>query len=127
MYLLFYNTLEINTDREVGQLNSLSVLCPIGELVLCSSSITFPRNKKALTSIRKNFFPGNYHPDYSAEIISFLLYEPQALHTLCGIINSPHLLHFTRFGAVIFQLALRLSLLALEDLFFGQIDIITPP
>ena len=65
--------------------------------------------------------------NYSAEIISLLLYEPQALHTLCGIINSPHLLHFTRFGADIFQFALRLSLLAFEDLFFGQIDMITPP
>src|SRR5699024_6617074 len=40
-----------------------------------------------------------------------------------GIMSSPHLLHFTRFGALIFQLALLLSLLALEDLFFGQIDI----
>src|SRR5699024_6504897 len=40
-----------------------------------------------------------------------------------GIISSPHLLHFTRFGALIFQLALLLSLLAFEDLFFGQIDI----
>lgn len=65
--------------------------------------------------------------NYSAGMISFLLYEPQALHTLCGIISSPHLLHFTRFGADIFQFALRLSLLAFEDLFFGQIDMITPP
>ena len=65
--------------------------------------------------------------NYSAEIISFLLYEPQALQTLCGIINSPHLLHLTKFGAVIFQFALRLSLLAFEDLFFGQIDMSTPP
>ena len=56
-------------------------------------------------------------------MISFLLYEPQALHTLCGIIKAPHLLHFTKFGADIFQLALLLSLLDLEDLFLGQIDI----
>src|SRR5699024_9008487 len=40
-----------------------------------------------------------------------------------GIISAPHLLHFTRFGALIFQFALLLSLLAFEDLFFGQIDI----
>src|SRR5699024_11157127 len=40
-----------------------------------------------------------------------------------GIMSSPHLLHFTRFGALIFQFALLLSLLAFEDLFFGQIDI----
>ena len=33
------------------------------------------------------------------------------------------MMHFTRFGALIFQLALLLSLLAFEDLFFGQIDI----
>ena len=32
--------------------------------------------------------------------------------------------HFTKFGALIFQLALLLSLLALEDLFFGQIDMV---
>ena len=44
------------------------------------------------------------------------MYEPQALHTLCGSINSPHLLHLTKFGAVIFQFALRLSLLPLDDL-----------
>ena len=45
------------------------------------------------------------------------------MHTLCGIMSSPHLLHFTSVGAVIFQFALLLSLLPLEDLFFGQIDI----
>ena len=45
------------------------------------------------------------------------------MQTLCGIINAPHLLHFTKFGALIFQFALLLSLLALDDLFFGQIDI----
>ena len=38
-------------------------------------------------------------------------------------IKAPHLLHFTRLGALIFQLALLLSLLAFEDLFLGQIDI----
>ena len=52
----------------------------------------------------------------------------EIIRTLCQwkgveIMSSPHLLHFTRFGALIFQLALLLSLLALEDLFFGQIDI----
>ena len=57
-------------------------------------------------------------------MISFLLYDPHALQTLCGIIKAPHLLHFTKFGAVIFQFALRLSLLALEVLFFGQIDMV---
>ena len=56
-------------------------------------------------------------------MISFLLYDPQFLQTLCGIISSPHLLHFTNAGAVIFQFALLLSLLDFEDLFFGQIDI----
>ena len=56
-------------------------------------------------------------------MISFLLYDPQFLQTLCGIISSPHLLHFTKVGADIFQFALLLSLLPLEDLFFGQIDI----
>ena len=66
---------------------------------------------------------------YSAVVmIFFLLYEPHALQTLCGTIKAPQLLHFTRFGAVIFQFALRLSLLALECLFFGQIaPIVTPP
>ena len=64
---------------------------------------------------------GNYS---ATEIISFLLYEPQFLQTLCGTINSPHLLHLTNAGADIFQLALLLSLLAFELLFFGQIDII---
>ena len=34
---------------------------------------------------------------------------------------------FFQLGVVIFQFALRLSLLALEDLFFGQIDMVTPP
>ena len=52
-----------------------------------------------------------------------MLYDPQFLQTLCGIISSPHLLHFTKVGADIFQFALLLSLLPLEDLFFGQIDI----
>ena len=42
---------------------------------------------------------------------------------LWGTINSPHLEHFTKVGALIFQFALLLSLLAFEDLFFGQIDI----
>ena len=56
--------------------------------------------------------------------ISFLLYDPQDLHTLWGIISAPHLLHFTKLGADIFQFALLLSLLDLEDLFFGQIDIL---
>ena len=64
---------------------------------------------------------GNYS---ATEIISFLLYEPQFLQTLCGTINSPHLLHLTNAGADIFQLALLLSLLPLEDLFFGQIDMV---
>ncbi len=41
--------------------------------------------------------------------------------------SAPHLLHLTRFGALIFQFALLLSLLDFEDLFFGQIDIFTPP
>ena len=45
-----------------------------------------------------------------------------------GIKRAPHLLHFTSVGAVIFQFALRLFLLPLDDLFFGQIDIgFTPP
>ncbi len=60
-------------------------------------------------------------------MISFLLYDPHFLQTLCGIIKAPHLLHFTNVGALIFQFALLLSLLPLEDLFFGQIDIVTPP
>ncbi len=37
--------------------------------------------------------------------------------------SSPHLLHLTSVGAVIFQFALLLSLLPLEDLFLGQMDI----
>lgn len=60
---------------------------------------------------------------HSTVMISFLLYEPQALHTLWGIIRAPHLLHLTSVGAVIFQLARRLSLRDLEDLFLGQMDI----
>lgn len=56
--------------------------------------------------------------------ISFLLYEPHDLHTLCDIIKDPHLLHLTKFGTVIFQFALLLSLRDFEDLFFGQIDIL---
>jgi hypothetical protein len=57
-------------------------------------------------------------------MISFLLYAPQALQTRWGIIKAPHLLHFTSVGADILKLAaLLLSLLALEDLFLGQIDI----
>lgn len=52
-----------------------------------------------------------------------MLYAPHALHTLCGTINSPHLLHFTSVGADIFQFARLLSLLPLEDLFLGQMDI----
>ena len=50
-----------------------------------------------------------------------LLYVPQFLHTLCGITSSPHVEHFARFGTLIFQFALLLSLLAFEVLFFGQI------
>ena len=69
------------------------------------------RCKKIKPSDRSESSIYNYSP---TEIISFLLYEPQFLHTLCGTINSPHLLHFTNAGAVIFQLALRLSLLAFE-------------
>ena len=53
-----------------------------------------------------------------------LLYEPQLLQTLCGITNAPHVGQVARFGAVIFQFALLLSLLALDVLFFGQIDIL---
>ncbi len=67
------------------------------------------------------------HIDQSTAMISFLLYVPHFLHTLWGTINAPHLLHFTNVGAVIFQFALLLSLLPLEDLFLGQIDIVTPP
>ncbi len=52
-----------------------------------------------------------------------LLYEPQFLHTLCGITSSPHVEHTARFGTDIFQLALRLSRLAFEILFLGHIDI----
>ena len=37
--------------------------------------------------------------------------------------SAPHLLHLTSVGAVIFQFALLLSLLPLEDLFLGQMDI----
>jgi len=55
------------------------------------------------------------------------LMVPHFLHTLWGTIKAPHLLHFTNVGAVIFQFALLLSLLPLEDLFLGQIDIVTPP
>ena len=61
--------------------------------------------------------------DYSWGMISFLLYVPQFLQTLWGTISAPHLLHFTKVGADIFQFALLLSLLPLEDLFLGQIDI----
>ena len=53
-----------------------------------------------------------------------MLYAPHALHTLCGTINAPHLLHLTSVGADIFQFARLLSLLPLEDLFLGQMDII---
>ena len=57
-----------------------------------------------------------------------LLYEPQLLQTLCGITKAPHVGQVARFGAVIFQFALLLSLLALDVLFFGHIDISrTPP
>jgi hypothetical protein len=41
------------------------------------------------------------------------------VHSLCGIISSPHLLHFTRFGALIFQFALLLSRLALDTFPLG--------
>ena len=74
----------------------------------------------SIKMIEKSFF---ISVNYSAEMISFLLYDPQALQTLCGIISSPHLLHFTKPGTVIFQFALRLSRLAFELLFLGQIDI----
>ena len=60
--------------------------------------------------------------DQSWLMISFLLYDPHALHTLWGTIRAPHLLHLTSVGAVIFQFALLLSLLPLEDLFLGHID-----
>lgn len=53
-----------------------------------------------------------------------LLYEPQLLHTLWGITNAPHVGQVARFGAVIFQFALLLSLLAFDVLFFGHIDIL---
>ena len=53
-----------------------------------------------------------------------LLYEPQLLQTLCGITKAPHVGQVARFGAVIFQFALLLSLWLLEDLFLGQIDMI---
>ena len=56
-------------------------------------------------------------------MISFLLYLPQFLHTRWGTIRVPQLLHLTRVGALIFQFALLLSLLAFEDLFLGHIDI----
>lgn len=64
--------------------------------------------------------PKNYS---ASDIISLLLYEPHDLHTLWETIKAPHLLHLTKFGAVIFQFALLLFLLDFEDLFFGQIDI----
>ena len=44
------------------------------------------------------------------------------MQTLWGITKAPHLLHLDNEGTDIFQLALRLSLLALDDLFLGQID-----
>jgi len=37
--------------------------------------------------------------------------------------SALHLLHFTKVGSFILQLALLLSLLLLEDLFLGHIDI----
>ena len=52
-----------------------------------------------------------------------LLYDPQFLHTLCGITGLPQVGHTARLGTLIFQLALRLSRLALEVLFFGHMDI----
>ena len=68
-----------------------------------------------------------YH-SATVEIISFFFFFPQFLHNLCGTISALHLLHLTKVGAVIFQFALRLSLLAFEDLFLGQILMpITPP
>ena len=68
----------------------------------------------------------NYTGDYSSSIATtcFLLYVPQALHIICGIIRAPHLLHLTRLGADIFQFACLLSLLAFDDLFFGQMDMV---
>jgi hypothetical protein len=56
-------------------------------------------------------------------MISFLLYEPQALQMRWGTIRALHLLHFTRVGCAIFQFARRLSRRLLEDLFFGHIAI----
>ena len=44
------------------------------------------------------------------------------MQTLWGITKAPHLLHLDNEGTDIFQLALRLSLLDLDDLFLGQID-----
>jgi hypothetical protein len=54
---------------------------------------------------------------------SLLLYVPQFLQTLWGIVRAPHLLHLISVGADIFQFALLWSLWLLEDLFFGQMDI----
>lgn len=79
------------------------------------------------------FRPGSFlpveKPDlnaiYSCGMISFLLYVPQFLHTRCGTMSSPHLLHFTSVGAAIFQFALLWSRLPLDDLFLGQIDIVS--
>lgn len=51
-----------------------------------------------------------------------MLYEPQDLQTLCGIVSSPHLEHLIRLTSAIFQFALLLSRLAFDDLFFGQMD-----
>ena len=64
-----------------------------------------------------------YDQSASFSTIVRLLYEPQFLHTLCGITSSPHVEQTARFGAVIFQLALLLSRLALDVLFLGHIDI----
>ena len=51
-------------------------------------------------------------------------FRERCTHTLENcVIRAPHLLHFTRFGALIFQFARLLSRLALDDLFFGHMDI----
>lgn len=44
------------------------------------------------------------------------------MQTLCGITRAPQVEHFARDGTDIFHVALLLSLLAFEVLFFGHID-----
>ena len=87
--------------------------------------ITFQEKSFSLTK-KQNPFPGScflrFHLIFNFNDF-FLIVASACFTNSVRHHQAPHLLHFTRFGALIFQFARLLSRLALDVLFFGHMDI----